>query len=99
MVCAINGFPPIGRMFLRGIPFEPPRAGMRAMISLDIAQLHRLTGPQRLMRGHRHAQAADRFAQIDNRALVTANASEKMTHLVHEHIVAFEPLEAVDTRL
>src|SRR5258708_17510049 len=33
---AINGKPAKLRMFLRGIPFEPPRAGIKAKISISL---------------------------------------------------------------
>ena len=36
--CAINGFPPTGMTFLRGIPFEPPRAGTTARISRPVTE-------------------------------------------------------------
>ena len=49
IVQAIRGFPPSIFMFLRGIPFEPPRAGMTA--STFTATLH---GPALTSRGAQH---------------------------------------------
>src|SRR6516165_1694650 len=77
IVCATSGLPASGRTFLRGRPFEPPRAGMSARTSTSDMGDH-LARLQLAEHRKCDAQAVDAGREVDHRPLLPTHAREKV---------------------
>src|SRR5262249_12454119 len=89
--------PPSGRMFLRGIDLDPPRAGTMATVPASFTMRSRCeSGEPRpcegLLRGPRHLERRAAVRERAERLLFPSQTRQEMPHLVEEHPYAFEAL-------